>query len=266
MPSFRELENAAAQVRDALPRKKDRKPLHELVSSLETAVPTRQVSGVLRGENQEAIVPVVRMGRISAAQRKAERHQSVPSRCRTWIGAGARAFILDDSVLQGEGVPEGISGVHEHVAAPFLDSRVIVDEYQLYEARIAGFDAVVLYAALLPSGGVKRYLGVARDMDMECIVACASKKDVDAALRAGASMLGVFNGDAGAHDQNIAPSIMLKRFIPNNVITLGMDDNRTLNQVRQLREAGVDAVILHEQVLESREIKEFFIRLSKNAQ
>jgi len=85
----------------------------------------------LRAQDPEEIIPVVQMGRVSSGQRKTEKHQSVPSRCRTWIGLGARAFILDESVLQGDSTPAGISSVHEHVPAPFLDSRVIIDEYQL---------------------------------------------------------------------------------------------------------------------------------------
>ena len=266
MPSLRELEAAAQQVRDALPRRKERHPLYELAQQLEIAVPTLAIAGQLRAQDPEEIIPVVQMGRVSSGQRRTEKHQSVPSRCRTWIGLGARAFILDESVLQGDGIPAGLASMHEHIPAPLLDSRVIVDEYQLYDARVSGFDAVILHASLLPSGGIKRFLGVARDMDMDCIVACASKKEVDAALRADARMFGLYNGDAGVHEQNIAPTIMLKRFLPNNVVALGLDDNRTLHTIHQLREAGFDGVLLNEQVLESREINEFFSRLSKNAQ
>jgi len=54
------------------------------------------------------------------------------------------------------------------------------------------------------------------------------KKEVDAALRADVRIFGLYNGDAGVHEQNIAPTIMLKRFVPNDAVAIGLDDNRNV--------------------------------------
>jgi indole-3-glycerol phosphate synthase len=77
------------------------------------------------------------------------------------------------------------------VSVPVLRTDLVLEEFQIYETRAAGADAVLVHAALLPGDSLARLCSAARGTHMAPCVACASEAELARAAQAGATVLAV---------------------------------------------------------------------------
>jgi indole-3-glycerol phosphate synthase len=99
-----------------------------------------------------------------------------------------------------------------------LRKDFIVDEYQIYESRVIGADAILLIVAALRESELLKFLNLAGELDLECLVECHTKNEIDRAVNCGAMMIGINNRDLRTFEISIETSLMLKRFIPNSTV------------------------------------------------
>ena len=83
-------------------------------------------------------------------------------------GANAISCLTEEHYFQGSG--EYLKAIRAAVKLPILRKDFIIDEYQLYEARAIGADAVLLISAILSEDQMKEYSDIAHELDLECLV------------------------------------------------------------------------------------------------
>ena len=83
-------------------------------------------------------------------------------------GANAISCLTEEHYFQGSA--EYLKAIRAAVNLPILRKDFIIDEYQLYEARALGADAVLLISAILSEGQMKEYSDIAHELDLECLV------------------------------------------------------------------------------------------------
>ena len=136
-----------------------------------------------------------------------------------------------------------------------------VDPYQIYEARVIGADAVLLICALLDAQTIKDCIEIADGLGMSCLVEAHTEGEVKTALSSGARIIGVNNRDLQSFEVDITTSIYLRKLVPPEMIFVSESGISTPEDIELLREHGVDAVLIGETLMKSRDREAELARL-----
>jgi len=172
---------------------------------------------------------------------------------RQYESGGARAIsVLTDRRFFGGTVADLIK-VKRAVRLPVIRKDFIVDEYQIFESRRFGADAILLIARILEDRTLARFIARAGEMRMACLVEVRNRRDIDKALLSGAEIIGINNRDLCTMRVDLTVSLDLKRLIPADRITVSESGISSRREVRLLADAGFDAVLIGETLMKSRD-------------
>ncbi len=168
-------------------------------------------------------------------------------------GASAISVLTDRDFFLGSG--ENIEEVKQASALPVLRKDFIVDEYQIFESRMLGADAVLLISELLSLGELQRFLHLAKDLGMGSLVEGHTPEAIEKATRAGAEIIGVNNRDLDDFTLDLDTSPRLRALIPNGTIAISESGIKSSEDLVRLREAGFHGALIGESliVLKNRE-------------
>lgn len=164
-------------------------------------------------------------------------------------GAAAISVLTEPTFFDGS--LEQLAAVRQATTLPVLRKDFIVDPYQIFEARAAGADAVLLIAAALSPATLKSLHARAIDAGLDVLVEVHGLDELPAALEAGARIVGVNNRNL----RTLAVSADLsERFIeqiPNNVVAVAESGLKTSEDLLRLRNAGYNAFLIGERLMTS---------------
>lgn len=174
---------------------------------------------------------------------------------RTYAENGAAAIsILTDEKYFGGSLLNLNSIANLGLGLPLLRKDFIFDPYQLIEARKAGASAILLIVAMLSSTQLSELLSVAKELDLEILVETHTREEVEQALEAGASVIGVNNRDLHTFDVSLEISLALRPLIPGDVVMVAESGIHTKEDVARLSAAGVDAMLIGEGLVTASDI------------
>ena len=149
----------------------------------------------------------------------------------------------------------GSSGYLKEIAAavkiPCLRKDFTVDEYMIYEAKLLGASAVLLIAAILSESEIREYLAVCDALGLSALVEAHNEAEAEAALRAGARIIGVNNRNLKDFSVDTENSRRLRSLIPSEVLFVSESGVSTAADVQALREIGADAVLIGETLMKA---------------
>jgi indole-3-glycerol phosphate synthase len=168
--------------------------------------------------------------------------------------AGAAAIsVLTDFPFFG-GRPEYLREVRRAVQLPLLRKDFIVSEYQLYESRALGADAVLLIAAVLDDASLRDFQALATELGMECLVEVHRPEELERALASGAKLIGINNRDLRTFRTNLATTVELARRLPADVTKVSASGISRRADILELESCGVDAVLVGETLMRAPDI------------
>lgn len=169
-------------------------------------------------------------------------------------GAAAVSVLTEPEFFLGSGAY--LSEIKNSVFIPLLRKDFTVDEYQIYESALMGADAVLLICALLDEGTLQSFIGVADSLGLSCLVEAHDEAEIASALSAGARIVGVNNRDLRTFRVDLQNSIRLRPLVPPDVLFVSESGIKTSADIRALREAGADAVLVGESLMRAENKKE----------
>lgn len=178
-------------------------------------------------------------------------------------GAAAISVLTDEPFFGGR--MEHLVEARAACALPVLVKDFVVDPWQVWEARAAGADAVLLIVAALGGSGLEDLLGVAGRAGLAALVEVHDGRELDRALGAGARIVGVNNRDLRTLAVSLDVAVGLAPAIPDDVLAVAESGIRTGADVRRLREAGFDAFLVGEHLMASPDPGEALSRLLEEA-
>ena len=164
-------------------------------------------------------------------------------------GAAAISVLTDEKFFQGS--LSYLTDVKKSVNLPILRKDFIIDTYQIYEARSAGADAILLIAALLSKDEIQRYLELARELDMACLVEVHSEAELRKVLQTSANIIGINNRDLATFKTDLGTTLRLRPMIPAEKIVVSESGIKSRADVIKVIEKGIDAILVGETLMKS---------------
>lgn len=180
---------------------------------------------------------------------------------RQYEEAGASAISVLTEPKWFLGSPEYLREIAEEVKVPCLRKDFTVDPYMIYEAKLLGASAVLLICAILDTVTLAKYLEAADSLGLSAIVEAHDETEVASAVSAGARIIGVNNRNLKDFTVDIHNSIRLRSCAPAGTIFVAESGIRTPEDVETLRQNGVNAVLIGEQLMRAGNPKEELNRL-----
>ncbi len=166
----------------------------------------------------------------------------------TYVANGAAAVsCLTDPRFQGE--IAHLSAIKQTGAsggAPVLRKDFIFDPYQVYEARGAGADAILLIVAILELSQLNELRAAAQSLGMQCLVEVHDEHELETAVDAGAEIIGINNRDLHTFTTDLAVTQRLAPQIPGNRVIVSESGIFTHDDLHFLDSVGVNAVLVGE--------------------
>ena len=167
--------------------------------------------------------------------------------------AGAAAVsVLTDTPFFG-GSLDDLRRARAATHLPLLRKDFLIDPYQVVEARAAGADAVLLIVAALRDQDLRGLLAETERWGMEALVETHDPDEVARAVAAGARIIGVNHRDLRTFDMNMDLAVAMRPHIPPDRLVVAESGIRTVDDVRKLRAAGVDAILVGEILMQAQD-------------
>ena len=180
-------------------------------------------------------------------------------------GADAISVLTDEKYFQGK--LEYIEQVKQAVALPVLRKDFIVDIWQIYEARAAGADAILLIADALPPGELMDLMIAATELTLTVLLE-VHQADTLLGVRSligfpekGYSVLGINNRDLTTMTVDIHTTGRLKGMLDDDVPVVAESGIKTQDDVEKLISVGVRAVLIGQTLCAHPDIAEKFAKL-----
>ena len=167
-------------------------------------------------------------------------------------GAAAISVVTDEKFFQGH--LDHLVAVRRLVDVPLLRKDFTVDEYQLWEARAAGADAVLLIVSVLPPRRLGDFMNGAKALGLAALVEVHTRAELDVALAAGAALIGVNNRDLKTFETRIETTLELLPLIPPGPVVVSESGFFTAADVRRVVAAGARAVLVGEALVRARDV------------
>lgn len=221
-------------------------PIDRLETEAAASPAPRSLGDALGGEG---IALIAEMKRASPSQGPIRPGASVTEIVRAYERGGAAAGSVLTEPAHFGGTLEDLREARAAVGIPLLRKDFIVEEYQLLEARSAGADAVLLIVAVLPPARLRQLLERARGLGMDALVETHDAGEVEAALEAGAEIIGVNNRNLHTLEVDVETTFGLLERLPETAISVAESgiDGRPI--VERLERAGVDAILVGERLM-----------------
>ena len=149
------------------------------------------------------------------------------------------------------GSDEYFQKVRETVNIPMLRKDFTVDEYQIYEAKTLGADAVLLICSILSSSQLQEYLCQTHELGLEALVEAHSGEEIEMALKVGARIIGVNNRNLKDFTVNTGNSLGLRNRVPKEVAFVAESGISCAKDTLALKAAGVNGVLIGEALMRS---------------
>jgi indole-3-glycerol phosphate synthase len=241
------LDAILARTRERVAAEQERRPLGFGHPAMKAAPPVRPFAEAI---SRAGRVNVIAEHKRRSPSRGAIREDLLPAAvARRYEAAGAAALsvLTDEAFFGGR-----LAHLEEARAAsrlPVLRKDFVLDPWQVWEARAAGADAVLLIVAALTDAELGELLSVAREAGMDALVEVHDRGELDRALAAGARIVGVNNRDLKTLAVSLDTALALAPAIPDDVVAVAESGIRTGVDLVRLRDAGFDAFLVGEHLM-----------------
>ncbi len=174
-------------------------------------------------------------------------------------GADAISVLTEPKWFLGR--DEYLEEIAENVSIPVLRKDFTVDEYMIYEAKCLGASAVLLICAILTAEQLRRYIDICKELGLCALVEAHDEKETEMALECGAKIIGVNNRNLKDFSVDPDRSLSLRRLVPENVLFVSESGIKDAEDVRRVRAAGADAVLIGETLMRAQDKRAAILKL-----
>ncbi|RMG93852.1 MAG: indole-3-glycerol phosphate synthase TrpC [Deltaproteobacteria bacterium] len=213
----------------------------EVEAVLERLGPARDFAAALADPRDVSIIAEFKRASPSAGP---IRPDADPARYATAYALGGAAAVSVLTDRHFEGSVDDLRRVRSAVSLPVLRKDFVLDRSQIFEARKAGADAVLLIVAALPPPHLSQLVAFAREVGLEPLCEAHDAHELDRAMAAGARVVGVNARDLRTFEIDRELPLRLRERVPSDFVYVAESGVERRDDVRALRRARVDAVLV----------------------
>ena len=241
------LDTIVRDKRDEVARRRVEAPRAQLERTSASLPPTRDFEAALRpAPGGVAVIAEVKRASPSRGVLDPHRPWDPVGLARTYAdnGAAAISVLTDEKYFQGH--LRSLAEIRKAVPVPLLRKDFTIDEYQLWESRAAGADAILLIVSILEPALLRDLLAAAKGLALGALVETHTAAELDTALSAGARVVGINNRDLKTFETRLETTLGLLPTIPPGVSVVSESGFSTAADVRRVVSAGAHAVLIGE--------------------
>ena len=235
--------------RQEVPRQMQEAPLAQVKAFAAVAPAALDFGDALRGAPGVALIAEVK--RASPSKGLIAHEWDPVQIADTYARSGAAAIscLTDGRFFQGK--LDYLTAIKERQRetgklVPVLRKDFLYHEYQVYEARMAGADAILLIVSVLGDNELRRLRQLAESMGMAALVEVHDERELERALKSEAQILGVNNRNLKTFEVHIETTGRLRALIPPDKLLVSESGIRNADDVRHMAEMGCDAILVGE--------------------
>ena len=247
------LDEIIANKKQELAETKRQVPFSDIKSKAFGAEPTRGFGKALSSAGDIRLIAEVKKASPSQGVIREDFEPVTIAQTYEESGASCLSVLTDNKFFQGN--LGYLARIRQAINLPLLRKDFIIDEYQIHEARAAGADAILLIAACMEKQQIEDYLGIAKQLGLDVLVESHTYKELDASLRAGATLVGINNRDLTTFSVSLQTTLDLINDIPDDRTVVSESGIKTRDDVVKLHLAGVDAILVGESLMREKNIE-----------
>lgn len=246
------LERIVASKRDEIDRAVSMRSLDQLRIALANAPPVRDFLAPLADSPPIRLIAEVKKASPSKGVLR-ERFDPLSIAAEyEQAGASCISVLTDEPYFQGS--LNSLAEIRQLVSIPVLRKDFIVDAYQIFEARVAGADAVLLIAECLAADDLKRLYMVTRELGMHALIELYDERNLQAVLDTGTPLVGVNNRDLNSFEVDLKHTLRLRTQIPSDRVLVGESGIFSRADALLLERNGVQAMLVGESLIRQEHI------------
>jgi indole-3-glycerol phosphate synthase len=229
-------------------------PLETLRAQAAAAPPPRDFVAALRSKPDVALIAEVKRASPSKGVLRPDFDPFLLAAAYAASGAAAISVLTDKPFFQGDlaYITHIRSQLPAHLSAsgqaevPLLRKDFIIHPYQVYEARAAGADALLLIAAILPDADLAELLSLTQAQGMTALIEVHDRQELMRVLPLAPRLVGVNNRNLRDFSVNVDTCLRLRSLVPPEVCFVAESGIQTRADAARLAAAGVDAILVGE--------------------
>lgn len=236
--------------------KKARVPVAELISKARETLPPLDFAASLKraANGLPAVIAEIKKASPSKGVIRTDFDVETIARAYQSAGAAAVSVLTDEKFFQGS--LEYLTLVKSTISLPVLRKDFIIDDYQLWEARAAGADAILLIVAALDIDLLHNLMAEAEHVGLQCLVEVHDETELNLALEAGARIIGINNRNLRTFEVSLETTTRLMRKYEERTAKIVSESGISAREdMVKLGAMGVDAVLIGEALMRERDIE-----------
>jgi len=233
--------------------RKEQLPISKIRSDIEKMPAPRDFKSAISKPNRINLIAEIKKASPSAGE--IVENFNVEEIAKQYEEAKADAISVLTETKYFQGDIFHIDLVRQVSELPVLRKDFIVDEYQIFESRYFGADAVLLIAAVLDIEKAKKFLKIVNELNLSAIVEVHSDDELKTVLETDAEIIGINNRNLSNLTVDINTTLKLKEKIPGDKIIISESGIKTKQDIKKLKSVGINAVLIGEHFMRSQDIK-----------
>ena len=244
------LRRILAHKREELALRMNATPADEMAEMAADAPPPRDFVAAVRRDEVRIIAEIKRASPSEGAIRAGQFDSAAIASEYEAGGAAALSVLTDERFFGGH--LDHLCAAREATKLPVLRKDFVVDEYQVYEARAAGADAVLLIVAALEPLILRQLQALAEELGLAALVEAHDEHELQVALDCGAEMIGVNNRDLRSFTVDLGTTERLARMVPDHRVLVAESGVHTRGDIERVARAGADAALVGTALMRAR--------------
>lgn len=166
-------------------------------------------------------------------------------------GAACISVLTEPDFFKGS--PQYLQEIVETVSIPVIRKDFIIDEYQIYQAKLWGASAILLICACLTLEQLKRFRELADSLGLSALVEAHDEEEMRMAIACGARIIGVNNRNLKDFTVDVTNSIRLRQLAPEDIIFVSESGLESAEDIQTLRDHGIQAALMGETLMRSQD-------------
>ena len=174
-------------------------------------------------------------------------------------GVKALSVLTEKNYFKGE--IDHLSYIKQNTNIPILRKDFIIDEYQIYESKVYQADVILLIVSILNDDELKRFLTIANELNLDCIIETHDESEIKRALRLDYPILGINNRNLKNLKTDLNNSLSLFTSISKDYTVIAESGIKTSDDISMYNDLGIFNFLIGESILRSKNYANFINKL-----